>query len=176
MKGGGVSGLSSALALKTAFPHVSITVLDKGNSSNDMRVVGIWNKAMICLQKWGIYSDIEAKLEPVLRSGYRNSNGDWLAQPTIFGTKGFPVTPSLSFIDENVLKDSLRKKIQHEGVLIQTQKVCSIGYSIDKKKTYIFIQGGQIIEADLVVAADGANSIIRGMLYSDTSFLNYRGK
>lgn len=102
--GGGVAGLTAAAVLRR-LPFVKSIVIfessrppcmdssevdggskmmpDSYQPSVSHHYNGLWSPAIKCLQSLGIYSHISQKLHPVLRSGYKDISGRWLAQPTV---------------------------------------------------------------------------------------------
>lgn len=172
VSGGGIAGLSAAKAL-TRLPFIdSVKIID--NAANDRRLIdntytGLWNPSLCILSKYGV--DIERNICYVKKSGYRSTDGRWLAQPR----KGLGIDyrkgPCLGFIKDKDLLTALISSLP-SSVSFINESISIV--EISNKVVAAVSNTGNIYEADLIIAADGKNSAIRKCLHTDNT-LKYRG-
>ena len=176
VSGGGIAGLSAAKALSRLPFIASIKIID--NASPDRRLIdntytGLWNPSLSILSKYGV--DIERSICYVKKSGYKSTDGRWLAQPRKGLGKDYHKEPCLGFIKDKDLLTSLISSLP-SCVSIITESIISV--EIGNKVIAAVSNTGNIYEADLLIAADGKNSTIRKCLHnndSNNNTLKYRG-
>lgn len=112
--GGGIGGLSFALAIRRARRDVLVRVFEKNNTKNKHKKavhIGLWNPALRALNLLDVYPKIANEFEPVRNSCYMDSTGFILAQPA--RQLGMPdgkfENPSLMFVLEDTLMQTLRE-------------------------------------------------------------------
>jgi 2-polyprenyl-6-methoxyphenol hydroxylase-like FAD-dependent oxidoreductase len=78
--GSGVAGMAAACALKQI--GMSVKVIEKLSeaTSNPYKYTGLWSPALQCLDKLGVYNDLELHLQPVSGSGYRDVSGKFIGE------------------------------------------------------------------------------------------------
>lgn len=76
--GSGVAGLSAACALKQI--GMSVKIIEKLSRCGlqPSKYSGLWSPSLQCLDKLGIYSDLEKEWQPVIQSGYRDICGHYI--------------------------------------------------------------------------------------------------
>jgi len=170
--GGGVAGLSVAKAL-TRLPLIaSVKIIDNA-ATDDRRLIdntytGLWNPSLSILSKYGV--DIEKNICYVKKSGYRSTDGRWLAQPRKGLGIDYHKEPCLGFIKDKDLLTALVSSLPSSVSFINES------ISIVEMNNKVISNTGNIYEADLIIAADGKNSTIRRCLHNDNNnTLKYRG-
>jgi 2-polyprenyl-6-methoxyphenol hydroxylase-like FAD-dependent oxidoreductase len=97
--GGGVGGLTSALALKRIGIHVTLLEARSTVSCprNERVYLGLWDPVFRILRKLELYSELERHIQPVKQSGFKDIQGNFILQPRR-GLKSPPgkLFPSLS--------------------------------------------------------------------------------
>ena len=112
--GGGIGGLSFALAIRRARRDVLVRVFEKNDMRNEHKKavhIGLWSPALRALSLLDVYPKIANEFEPVMKSCYMDSTGCILAQPA--RQLGMPdrkfESPSLMFVREDTLMQTLRE-------------------------------------------------------------------
>ena len=174
ISGGGIAGLSAAKAL-TRLPFIaSVKIID--NAATDRRLIdntytGLWSPSIFILSKYGV--DIERNICYVKKSGYRSTDGRWLAQPKKGLGTDYRKEPCLGFIKDKDLLTALITSLP-SSVSFINESIISV-VEISNKVITAVSNTGNIYEADLIIAADGKNSTIRKCLHNDNNTLKYRG-
>lgn len=166
--GGGIGGLSVALALR----HTGLDVLVY-EQSPELREAGaglvLWASAMRLLRGLGVADPLREAGAPVHRAQIRSWHGALLSDTDISHVTQKHGEPSVCLHRadlQRVLADALPKECLSLG------RVCS---GVDQTQNDVaahFVDGG-IERGDLLVAADGLHSVIRNRLVSDR--LRYAG-
>jgi 2-polyprenyl-6-methoxyphenol hydroxylase-like FAD-dependent oxidoreductase len=161
--GAGVGGLAAAGAL--ARTGWQVTLLERGDRlRGDNAALLIWPNGVRALQALDLGAGLGAIASPAPSRGIRRPTGQWLVQPD--DTGGYDADASVVVHREDLhdtLVAGLGEKIDiRTGVQVRTVRCVpgeqpSVG---DGKNTW---------QADLVVAADGVDSVVRRRLAPESS-------
>ena len=176
--GKGVGSLSSANALiNRNIPFISsITILDGSDDISERELdsyIGLWSPCLKVLKKYNI--DFDNKICYVKKSGYKSTEGNWLAQPFKGLTSSYNNGPSLGFMKKRDLLN-----IMTNPLLISSSSNISIVkekyINIEKNDNNIIIKtnNGNSYDANLLILADGMNSNFTSTK-SSINHLKYRG-
>jgi len=173
--GKGVGSISSANALRNIPFISSITILDGSDDISERELdsyIGLWSPCLKVLKKYNI--DFDNKICYVKKSGYKSTEGNWLAQPFKGLTSSYNNGPSLGFIKK---KDLLN--IMTNPLLISSSNISIVKekyINIEKNDNNIIIKtnNGNSYDANLLILADGMNSNFTSTK-SSINHLKYRG-
>ena len=176
--GGGIGGLVAALALSQFGCRVN--VYEKNQTRDELadgkmgKYLGLWSPALRCLDGLGIWDRQEdIRREFIVKSSYRTVAGSCLAHPSgsfdVYDTQSTASRPALAFCDESAL---LRVLLAHAEV----RESISLHFGApDSSDVPGVIKVMNECDADLIVAADGANSEMRSLFFPGTNFLCEQG-
>src|SRR5712691_9838434 len=157
--GGGIGGLSAAIALRRA--GIEAAVFESGN---ELREIGagltLWANAVRALHKLGLADELEAIGMPIAHGGVRSWRGDVLSetlveQPKRFGT-GATVVHRAELLA--VLSTALGERA------VQLNARC-VGFKQDDTGVWAQFADGQEAYGDILIGADGIHSVIRAQLF-----------
>src|SRR5712692_2520689 len=159
--GGGIGGLSVAIALQQAGIDVSVF-----ESASTMREVGagltLWTNAVRALQKLGLTEALCAVGTPSTQATIRSWQGEILSEtPVRELTNKFGVASLVGVHRADVqamLLDALGKEVVHLGARC-------VGCAQDETGVRASFADGQEVRGDILVGADGLHSIIRASLF-----------
>jgi len=174
--GGNTAGLVSAASLRKIGANVLVleSKSKESFSVNCKTYTGLWNPGLKVLSDFPVYEEVLSQSVSVTKSGYRNIHGDWTLVPTI-GLKSSPKSPSLSFINDNLLRNVLLKISGNVNYNEHVQRIYHNGTSTIVESHCVHSGSCLSRPADLVVIADGIHSNMRKYFYPQKNFLNYRG-
>src|SRR5256714_6957420 len=164
--GAGVGGLAAAGAL--ARTGWQVTLLERGDRlRGDSAALVIWPNGVRALHALGLGAGLGAIASPAPGRGVRRPNGQWLVQPdNVVGDDEDGTDDSLVVHRED-LHDTLVAGLTdaidiRTGVSVRTVRVVpgELPAVSDGRHTW---------EADLVVAADGVDSIVRRRLAPEST-------
>lgn len=175
--GGGYVGLSLAVAIKKAAPHLQVTVVDAapaGVWKKDERASAIAAGAVRLLQALEVWDEILPEAEPIRRMVITDSK---LSEPVrpVFLTFDGDVSGSEPFaymVPNPAMVGALRKQMKALGVeLIEKTQV--LDFKIDDGAARITLSNGKEIDARLLVACDGVRSKMRDIAGIKTVRFDY---
>jgi 2-polyprenylphenol 6-hydroxylase len=159
--GGGVVGAATALALRRE--GFDVALIEKGpapapwqRESYDARVYALAPGSARFLQRCGVWAAIVAqRASPYTRMQVWEGTP---AQSLSFDAAELAVTELGHIVEDRLLRATLWSALGGAGVLtgVQVEKV-----SLDGAKPRLQLDNGLALEADLVVAAQGADSALR---------------
>jgi 2-octaprenyl-6-methoxyphenol hydroxylase len=161
--GGGFAGLALAIALRQGLgPSFNVAVADPAlaRPMSDTRASAIVAAARRLFETIGVWGEIEA--QPILDMAITDSRLDDAVRPSLLGFGGevAPGEPFAHMVENGALLAALVAKASAEGVgLIATalkEFAPPSAYGIE-----VSLADGQTIAARLLVAADGARSVVR---------------
>jgi 2-octaprenyl-6-methoxyphenol hydroxylase len=160
--GAGFAGLALAIALRQGLgPSFSVTVADPtlGRSGGDPRASAIVAAARRLFETIGVWDKIEA--QPILDMAITDSRLDDALRPTFlsFGGDVEPGEPFAHMVENAPLLAALAEKARDEGVALRPVAVA--GFETAGNRVDVRLSDGDVSAARLLVAADGAHSIIR---------------
>ncbi len=163
--GGGVAGLSLALALKQALGEgLSVTLADPAlafPAREDNRAYAVAAAAQRMLQALGVWDAIAATAQPMTEMLVTDSRTSDVVRP-VFLTFDGEVEPGQPFAHmvENVgLLRVLLAACRQAGVTLRPEGVRR--FAADDAGVDVVMSGGERLRAALLVAADGARSKLR---------------
>lgn len=163
--GGGVAGLSLALALKRALGRsLDVTLCDPALSrdpSGDRRAYAIAAGARRMLAALGVWDGVAAEAQPMLDMVVTDSRLHDPVRPTFLTFDGEvePGEPFAHMVESGALTASLLAASRDAGVDLRPEGVG--GFALNEATIAAELAGGETIEAALLVAADGARSRLR---------------
>ena len=172
--GGGFAGLALALALRKGLGDAfDVVVADPALStrpSHDPRASAIIAAGRNLFEALGIWSKVEADAQPILEMIVTDSAledvvrpvfltfGD-RAQPEAEGEAGAASRPFAHMIENRFLIDALVEACAAEGVVLRGHAVT--GYDNHRDAITVNFAGREVLDACLLVAADGGRSALR---------------
>lgn len=165
--GGGYVGLSAAVAIKSAAPHLQVKVVDAAPADvwqKDQRASAIAAGASRMLDQMGIWQEIAPDAQPIMDMVVTDSRTTDPVRP-VFLTFGGDVTPGEPFahmVLNRSIVGALRRKAADLGVAVE-QGVTVTGFETDDARTQVTLGDGRTVSARLLVAADGVRSRLREM-------------
>jgi 2-octaprenyl-6-methoxyphenol hydroxylase len=163
--GGGVAGLSLALALKRSLGDcLDVTLCDPAlarDPSGDRRAYAIAAGARRMLAALGVWGGIAAEAQPMLDMVVTDSRLHDPVRPTFLTFDGEvePGEPFAHMVESGALTASLLAASRDAGVDLRPEGVG--GFALNEATIAAELAGGETIEAALLVAADGARSRLR---------------
>ncbi len=162
--GGGLAGLSLAIALKQGLgPSFSVTVADPmlNRASGDARASAIAAAARRLFETVGAWDAIAADAQPILDMVVTDSKLDDAIRPTFLTFDGEiePGEPFAHMIENGPLVAALLKRAKEAGVDLRPLAVS--GFSNEGERVVARLSDGAELSVRLLVAADGARSAIR---------------
>ncbi|GAB3941020.1 FAD-dependent monooxygenase [Micromonospora vulcania] len=154
--GAGVGGLAVAGAL--ARSGWQVTLLERTERVRpEPTAVVLWPNGVRALQALGLGAGLAAIATPLPDGGVRRPDGQWLAQPRPTPADRMPVVVHREDLHDALIaglgdRVELRTGVTVRHVRVEPGARPAVG------------DGRQTIEADLVVAADGTDSVIRRQL------------
>lgn len=155
--GGGVGGLATAGALTRTGWHVTLLERDERLRGSGAALL-IWPNGVAALRALGLGRGLEAIAFPTAASGIRRPDGRWLVEAP--ATAGPADQPMVVHADD--LHDTLMAGLG-ESLDIRTSATVT-GVRTAPGDRPAITTSRHTFEADLVVAADGADSLVRRRL------------
>ena len=163
--GGAFAGLALALALRQGLgSDVPLIVADPAfaiRPSRDPRATAIVAACRRLFEALGVWSEVAGHAQPILDMTVTDSRLDDATRP-IFLTFGGDVAPGEPFahmIENRYLIDALMARCDADGIDLRATTVAR--YEAHDAGTIVTLGDGGIIDASLLVAADGAKSKLR---------------
>jgi len=163
--GGGYVGLSLAVSLKKAAPHLDVRVVDGAPEDawkGDERASAVALAAERMLDVLGVWNAIKPEAEPILRMVITDSKAADPVRPVFltFEGDGGEGRPFAHMVPNTALVGALREACTELGIPIRQSTMVERFASGDHAVTIAFA-GGEEIEARLLVACDGVRSKLR---------------
>ncbi len=160
--GGGIGGLSAALALNQA--GASVSVVERASALAPVGAgISLWPNALRALDRLGVASDLRGRGVIGGRSGVRLPDGRWLGRTdmadAISRRYGEPLVLTHRATLVGLLADRLPAQALRLGVT-----VTGVDPGDERRRAILRTDAGDFA-ADLVVAADGISSTLRGALF-----------
>lgn len=162
--GGGMAGLAFAIALRESLGDAfSVVVADPAleRENNDARASAIAAAARRLFETIGVWDDVAAQAQPILDMVVTDSRLDDAMRPTFLTFDGeiAPGEPFAHMIENHALIAALLKKARAIGIDLRADAVS--GFATQPGGIAVRLAGGGEVTARLLVAADGARSVIR---------------
>lgn len=164
--GGGYVGLSVAVAIKASAPHIPITLVDAAPAEallKDERASAIAAAAARMLNQLGLWDGLLEHAQPIREMIVTDSKTHDPVRP-VFLTFGDcekeEGEPFAHMVPNKALVGALRERAEALGVrMIHGETVT--GFETGDPCTKVTFGSGEVVEAALLVAADGVNSALR---------------
>lgn len=151
--GGGVAGVSSAIALKKNGFDVSVYERH-GSVTNIGAGIVLWPNATYVLDQLGVLNDIRAISGSPTSMRRISSANEYLGAIEIERINGLMRYPSLSILRSD-FQNILIAKLESLGATIQYAHTVSNIKTNDKDQAEVYFQNGSSITADILIGADG---------------------
>lgn len=168
--GGGYVGLSLAVSLKKAAPHLDVMVVDaapEGVWKKDERASAVAAAAERMLDVLGVWQAIAPEAEPIRRMVITDSKTADPVRPVFLtfegggeGEDNGDGRPFAHMVPNTALVGALRRACDELGAPIRQSTVVESFRSGDHSVA-VTLAGGETIEARLLVACDGVRSRLR---------------
>ncbi|MDG4771860.1 NAD(P)/FAD-dependent oxidoreductase [Solwaraspora sp. WMMD792] len=161
--GAGIGGLAVAGAL--ARTGWRVTLLEREDRvRSDGTALVLWPNGVRALRALGLGAGLEAIATPVSHTGVRRPDGQWLVQPRPQPEDRAPVV-----VHREDLHDALIAGLGEQAEIRTGVTVKGLRPAVDRPAVTI---GRGVVEADLVVAADGVHSALRPALAPGSSVVS----
>ena len=165
--GAGYVGLTTAVAIADAAPHLKIVLVDAapdGVWKNDGRASAVAAAAVRMLDRLGIWQNVKDEAQPITEMIVTDSRTSDPVRPVFltFGGETQPGEPFASVLPNSVLNGALRERAAELGISIRGSSAVT-GFDARMAEIAIELEGGSHIDAKLLIACDGVNSAIREM-------------
>ena len=163
--GGAFAGLGLALALRQGLgPDVPIVVADPAfamRPSRDPRASAIVAACRRLFEVVGVWDQVAESAQPILDMGVTDSNLGDATRPVFltFAGEVEPGEPFAHMVENRHLINALVTRAEAEGVELNAVAVSA--YESNAEGTRVTLSDGRVIDASLLVAADGAKSKLR---------------
>ncbi len=162
--GAGIGGLAVSGALARA--GWQVTLLERNDRlRGDHAALLIWPNGVAALQKLGLAGGLDAISSPVLDRGIRRPDGQWLVRPEeVDAGAGAPVVVHREDLHD-ALVAGLGDRIDiRTGVGVRTVRTSATLASVS--------DGTSSWEADLLIGADGVDSVVRRRLAPESTVVS----
>ena len=163
--GGAFAGLALAVALRQGLgPEVPVIVADPAlatRPSQDSRATAIVAACRRLFEAIGVWNDVASEAQPILDMIVTDSRLEDATRPVFLTFAGDvePGEPFAHMIENRHLIDALAARAEVGGIDLRATAVASFDAGSDG--VAVTLADGSVIEAALLVAADGARSKLR---------------
>src|SRR6201995_5625144 len=163
--GGAFAGLALALALRQGLgPELPIVVVDPAldpRPSRDPRATAIVAACRRLFKTIGVWGDVAAGAQPILDMVVTDSKLEDATRPAFLTFSGHvePGEPFAHMVENRYLIDALVQRATAEGIDLRVLAVSDFAARGDG--VTVTLSDGSVVEASLLVAADGARSKLR---------------
>ncbi|NML75593.1 ubiquinone biosynthesis hydroxylase [Rhizobium sp. S-51] len=175
--GGGYVGLSVAVAVKQAAPHLAVEVIEAAPEDawkKDPRASAIIAAATKMLDVFGIWDLIEPEAQPITRMIVTDSKTSDPVRPVFLTFDGAVEEgrPFAHMIPNVAMVGALREACSKAGITIR-HGVRAVGFRNAGPAAELSLSDGSVVSARLVVACDGVRSKLRDLAGIKTVSWNY---
>lgn len=175
--GGGYVGLSVAVAVKQAAPHLAVEVIEAAPEEawkKDPRASAIIAAATKMLDVFGIWDLIEPEAQPITRMIVTDSKTSDPVRPVFLTFDGAVEEgrPFAHMIPNVAMVGALREACSRAGITIR-HGVRAVGFRNAGPAAELSLSDGSVVSARLVVACDGVRSKLRDLAGIKTVSWNY---
>jgi len=163
--GGGYVGLSVAVAVKQAAPHLNIGVVEAASEhawKKDMRASAIIAAATKMLEVFGIWDEIQPEAQPITKMIVTDSKMSDPVRPIFLTFDGEVADgrPFAHMIPNVVMVGALRGACERLGIEIR-HGLSATGLKTGDTNIEISLSDGSTLQSRLLVACDGVRSRLR---------------
>ena len=163
--GGGIGGLSAAIALHRA--GLDFSLFEQSGAFGDIGAgMSLWPNATRVLHAWGVLGPVVALGQPVSRFDLLRSDGRLISTLPVAGVP----TPALCIHRADLhrcLRDALPRERLHTDHRLAS-------FDEDGDRVTLRFSDGREVAGGGLVGADGVNSVVRSRLHGNTA-PSYRG-
>ncbi len=177
--GGGYVGLSLAVALKKAAPHLQIELVDPAPADawrRDERASALVAAARNLLDVLGVWNEIEPEAEPIRRMVITDSRTADPVRPVFLTFEGAGEAddgaPFAHMVPNRAVTGSLVAAAEPLGLPIRWA-TSVVDFSTDVHASTIRLSNGETLQARLLVACDGVRSKLRDLAGIKTVRFDY---
>lgn len=175
--GGGYVGLSVAVAVKQAAPHLAVEVIEAAQEEawkKDPRASAVIAAATKMLDVFGIWDLIEPEAQPITRMIVTDSKMSDPVRPVFLTFDGAVEEgrPFAHMIPNVAMVGALREACSRAGITIR-HGVRAVGFRNAGPAAELSLSDGSVVSARLVVACDGVRSKLRDLAGIKTVSWNY---
>ncbi|MBB4575207.1 ubiquinone biosynthesis hydroxylase [Rhizobium lentis] len=165
--GAGYVGLSAAVAVKQAAPHLKVSVVEAAPEhawKNDTRASAVIAAAVKMLEIFGIWEEIEPEAQPITKMIVTDSRTSDPVRPVFLTFDGEVAEgrPFAHMIPNVAMVAALRGACERLGIDIRHGLGATELKTEDSHAT-VMLSDGSILESRLVVACDGLRSKLRDL-------------
>jgi 2-octaprenyl-6-methoxyphenol hydroxylase len=165
--GGGYVGLSVAVAIKQAAPHLAVQVIEAAPEDvwkKDMRASAIIAAATRMLDVFGIWQELLPEAQPINKMIVTDSKTSDPVRPVFLTFDGEVAEgqPFAHMIPNVAMVGALRGVCERLGVEIRHNLSVS-GFEAGPQSNLVALSDGSSLETRLLVACDGVRSALRDM-------------
>lgn len=165
--GGGYVGLSAAVAVKQAAPHLQIAVVEAAPENvwqKDMRASAIIAAATKMLQVFGIWDEMRQECQPITRMIVTDSKTADPVRPVFLTFDGEVEDgrPFAHMVPNAVMVRALRGVCERLGIEIR-HGLSAVGLKTEENNIAVTLSDGSELPARLLVACDGVRSKLRDL-------------
>ncbi len=173
--GGGISGLTAALALRKA--GLQVDVFEQAQQFTEVGAgISLGPNAALVLKRLGLEEQVTTLMTPLQGFSTYHWDGQAIDTRDSFVTTMVAVGPALASLHRadllKLLLDALPQEILH------TDKRC-VGLRQDGSRVHLFFADRSSFTADVVIGADGIHSLLRSTFHTDKPIFSqkiaYRG-
>src|SRR5256714_5096603 len=163
--GGAFAGLALALAFRQGLgPEIPVIVADPAlatRPSRDPRATAIVAACRRLFEALGVWDQVAAHAQPILDMVVTDSKLEDATRPVFLTFAGHvePGEPFAHMVENRHLIDALAKRAEADGIDLRPAAVST--YDSRSDGVTVTLADGNVVEASLLVAADGARSRLR---------------
>ncbi len=170
-------GMSCAVAVKSAAPHLNIKVVDAappGIWEKDTRSSAIAAAGVRMLRQLGVWDEIEPDAQVMREMIVTDSRANDPVRPVFltFEAKPDDVEPFAYMVPNVAMNRALRQKAKELGVKV-TDGLAATGIANQPAAVDVTMANGSTVSTRLLVAADGVRSKLRDMAGIKTVHFDY---
>ncbi len=167
--GGGPAGLAAALALAKSGVALALAApvhrpsYQSGGAGIDRRTAALFGGSIALLKNLGVWDDVASKSQPLSAIRIIDDTGGLLRAPEVTFRAAEAGLDAFGYnVPNAVLVEALRVKLAEAGSIIQIVDTEAVErLEIGEHTVQVTTREGVVIEAQLIAAADGRNSICR---------------
>ena len=174
--GGGPVGLTLALALTRFMPGIRLALVDRRDMTApaDPRASALSAGVVRIFEALDVWRDVAAHAQPILAMRITDSGADDIARPRFLSFEGevAPGEPFAHMVPNPVLVSALLGALGKTVDFIAPAEI--VGFVAGPAAAELNLKDGRRLVAELVVAADGGQSTLRGLAGIPTLTHDYK--